>query len=199
MRTTHEESVLWWTRCTWFWLDMKLFIVRMVKHYTQQMWQSNWLTGCFPFRFAQRSLQSTKHSIRPGSEPDLDPDLAVTTPTTGGLTLDLPQYSSAWLYSPLASEVWWPFPSHGNGWNTFIQSSPQTSEYEKFHHTRVLRTYWLLRASPPEPSSSSWGYDDAPSSPSPGRTPRTAASTPDACYNAWPCWQDHRRRISSWS
>lgn len=67
-----------------------------------------------------------------------------------------------------------------------------------FHHTKEFFKRQVCLASPPEPSSSSWGYGAAPSSPSPGRTRRSAASRPDACCIAWPCWQD-QRRMSSWS
>lgn len=66
-----------------------------------------------------------------------------------------------------------------------------------FHHTKEFFQRQVCLASPPEPSSSSWGYGGAPSSPSPGRTQRSAASRPDACCNAWPCWRD-QRRMSSW-
>lgn len=67
-----------------------------------------------------------------------------------------------------------------------------------FLHTQEFFKRQVCLASPPAPSFSSWGYGGAPSSPSPGRTQRSAASRPDACCIAWPCWQD-QRRMSSWS
>lgn len=46
----------------------------------------------------------------------------------------------------------------------------------------------LINILPPEPSSSSWGCDDSPSSPSPQRNQQIFVSAPAAYCTASPCW-----------
>lgn len=57
----------------------------------------------------------------------------------------------------------------------------------------------LINILPPEPSSSSWGCDDSPSSPSPQRNPQIFVSAPAAYCTASPCWDIRSGNRVSWN